>query len=101
VERFTRPSERPLDPGADELAPTAEIRCRSRGPACIKWVMGSSVQSTARVSRSCSLSASASWTRSPPRQSITIIARSLKPWASSLAWRITHTISSTVGGSAG
>ncbi|MGO9319225.1 MAG: hypothetical protein ACLQBY_00205 [Solirubrobacteraceae bacterium] len=44
---------------------------------------------------------SASWTRSPPRQSITIIARRRQPCGSSLAWRITQTISSTVGGSAG
>jgi hypothetical protein len=39
--------------------------------------------------------------RSPLRQSTTISARSLKPWRSSLAWRITATISATVGGSAG
>jgi len=31
----------------------------------------------------------------------TIIARSLQPWRSSDAWRMTATISSIVGGSAG
>jgi len=39
--------------------------------------------------------------RSPPRQSTTISARSLKPCRSSLVWRMTAMISSTVGGSAG
>ena len=54
-----------------------------------------------RASRSRSESASASWTRSPARQSTTTIARSRQPWRSSRAWRITATISSTVAGSAG
>jgi hypothetical protein len=39
--------------------------------------------------------------RSPARHSTTIIARSLHPWRSSAVWRMTATISSTVGGSAG
>jgi hypothetical protein len=39
--------------------------------------------------------------RSPARQSTTIIARSLNPCRSSQVWRITATISSTVGGSPG
>jgi hypothetical protein len=49
-----------------------------------------------RWSRSCSVSASASWTRSPARHNTTSIARKRQPWRSSLAWRITATISSTV-----
>ena len=42
-----------------------------------------------RASRSRSESASASWTRSPARQSTTTIARSRQPWRSSRAWRMT------------
>lgn len=49
MERFTRPSECSPEAGADRLVPTAEIRCRSGGPACIKEVMGSSIQSAAHV----------------------------------------------------
>jgi hypothetical protein len=45
--------------------------------------------------------ASASWTRSPARQSTTIRPRTRQPWRSSAGSRITRTISSTVGGSAG
>jgi hypothetical protein len=51
-----------------------------------------------RGSRSRSPSASASWTRSPGRQSTTINARRRAPWRSSGARRITAMISSTVGG---
>lgn len=54
-----------------------------------------------RGSRSDSISDKASWIRSPPRQSTTISARSLSPCPSAGVWRITATISSTVGGSAG
>jgi hypothetical protein len=39
--------------------------------------------------------------RSPARQSSTISARMRAPWAASPAWRMTATISSTVGGSSG
>jgi hypothetical protein len=52
-------------------------------------------------SRSVSLSASASLIRSPARHSATITPRSRTPSALSPAARITATISSTVGGSAG
>ena len=52
-------------------------------------------------SRSCSVSASASWMRKPPRQSTTISARRRHPWRCSPVRRMTATISSTVGGSAG
>jgi hypothetical protein len=54
-----------------------------------------------RESRSFSVSASASSTRSPARHSTTIIARTRQPCRSSAAWRITATNSSTIGGSAG
>jgi hypothetical protein len=54
-----------------------------------------------RGSRSVSVTGSASWIRSPPRQSTTIRAVSRWPWRSWPAWRITATISSTAGGSAG
>jgi len=54
-----------------------------------------------RWSRSCSASASASWTRRPARHSTAIIPLILKPCRSSKVWRITATISSTKGGSAG
>ena len=46
------------------------------------------------------LTASASLTRSPPRQRIAVVARNRQPSGSLLAWRITVTISSTVDGSA-
>jgi hypothetical protein len=65
-----------------------DLPCRC-GPARIR----------VRWSRSCSVSASASWTRSPARHDTTIIARNLKPSRSSAAWRMTATISSIVGGS--
>ena len=52
-------------------------------------------------SRSDSTSDSASWIRRPPRHSTTISARSRNPCPSAGVWRITATISSTVGGSAG
>ena len=52
-------------------------------------------------SRSPSASSSASWIRSPARQSTTISPRTRKPLAPSLAVRMTATISSTRGGSAG
>jgi hypothetical protein len=39
--------------------------------------------------------------RNPARQSTTISPRIRKPWGVAPAWRITATISSTVGGSAG
>jgi hypothetical protein len=52
-------------------------------------------------SRSLSASASASLIRSPERHSTTIIARNRSPIAPGPAARITRTISSTVGGSAG
>ncbi len=51
-----------------------------------------------RWSRACSASASASWIRSPARHSTTIIACSRQLWRSSGVWRMTATISSTVGG---
>jgi hypothetical protein len=51
-----------------------------------------------RGSRPRSPSASASWTRSPARQSTTINARRRAPWRSSGARRITAMISSTVCG---
>src|SRR3954453_3253388 len=54
-----------------------------------------------RWSRSDSLSASASWIRSPARHSTTIRPRSRHPWRPSPAARMTAAISSTVGGSAG
>ena len=54
-----------------------------------------------RWSRSVSVSDSASWIRSPARQSATIRAVRRWPWRSSPAWRMTATISSMVGGSAG
>ncbi len=54
-----------------------------------------------RWSRSASVSASASWTRSPARQRTTIRPRSRRPCAPSPAARITAMISSTFGGSAG
>ena len=54
-----------------------------------------------RGSRSDSISDKASWIRSPPRHSTTISARSRSPCLSAGVWRITATISSTVGGSAG
>ena len=54
-----------------------------------------------RWSRSDSLRASASWIRSPARHSTTIRPRSRQPWRPSPAVRMTATISSTVGGSAG
>jgi hypothetical protein len=41
------------------------------------------------------------WMRSPARHKITISPRSRRPWASSPAARITATICSTLGGSAG
>jgi hypothetical protein len=50
------------------------------------------------ASKSVSVSASASWIRSAARHSTTISARTRKPWRSSPAWRMTATISSTVGG---
>jgi integrase len=54
-----------------------------------------------RRSRSDSISDSASWMRSPPRHSTTISARSRSPCRSGEIRRMTATISSTVGGSAG
>jgi hypothetical protein len=39
--------------------------------------------------------------RSPARHNTTIRPRSRRPWTLSPAWRITVTISSIVGGSAG
>jgi hypothetical protein len=54
-----------------------------------------------RASRSASLSASASWMRNAARQSTTISPRIRKPWDVVPAWRMTATICSTVGGSAG
>jgi hypothetical protein len=39
--------------------------------------------------------------RSPARHSTTIVARNRHPWRFSAVWRMTATISSTVGGSAG
>src|SRR5215210_578341 len=52
-------------------------------------------------SRSGSVSDIASPIRRAARQSTTISARSRSPWSVSPAWRITATISSTLGGSAG
>src|SRR4051812_47551326 len=54
-----------------------------------------------RASRSASVSASASWMRSPARQSTTISPRIRNPCGVVPARRMTATISSTVGGSAG
>ena len=54
-----------------------------------------------RGSRSVSVSDSASWIRSPARHSTTIRALRRWPWRVCPAWRITATISSTLGGSAG
>jgi hypothetical protein len=54
-----------------------------------------------RASRSGSVTVSASVMRSPARQSSTISARRRAPWTPSPAWRMTATISSSVGGSGG
>jgi hypothetical protein len=54
-----------------------------------------------RSSRSRSPSANASPILSPARHKITINARARSPWVVVPAWRITATISSTLGGSAG
>ena len=69
--------------------------CRIRHRPCLTKI------EPRRWSRSVSVSESASWIRRPARQSTTITALRRWPWRVRAAWRMTATISSTVGGSAG
>ena len=91
----TRPGRRATE-RRDRSTPTRPSR--PRGGDCLS--AGSESIRVAGRDRTRSAT-SASWIRSPPRHSTTINARNRSPCLSAGVWRITATISSTVGGSAG
>jgi hypothetical protein len=107
-----RPRVGPLT--TQKSAPTGiSARCSSQGRRCSQ--PQSSMPDSRRLppfprrmrraprsgSRSASARSRASLMRSPARHRTTIRPRSRAPWTPSPAWRITATISSTLGGSTG